>query len=128
MMDAEMAFCTFEENLQIQEDLIYYIIQEVLAKHKDDLALLERNTAPLEALKKPFLRRTHHQFIEELIKAGFDAKQGEDIGSDMEMQFMEKIDQPVFVTHRPIGIKAFYTKEDPNMPGFGLCADLLAPE
>lgn len=41
---------------------------------------------------------------------------------------MEKVEQPIFVTHFPIGIKAFYTKEDPNMPGYGLCADLLAPE
>ena len=44
------------------------------------------------------------------------------------MQFMEKVDQPIFVTHFPLAIKAFYTKEDPNMPGYGLCADLLAPE
>ena len=128
MMDAEMAFVTFEENLQIQEDLIYYIIQQVLAKHMDDLALLERDPAPLQALKKPFIRWTHEQFIDELIKAGFDAKQGDDIGSDVEMQFMEKIDQPVFVTHFPLAIKAFYTKEDPNKPWYGLCADLLAPE
>jgi asparaginyl-tRNA synthetase len=69
MMDAEMAFVSFEENLQIQEDLIFYIVQEVLAKHKDDLALLERNTAPLEALKKPFIRWTHSHYVEELMKA-----------------------------------------------------------
>ncbi len=69
MMDAEMAFVSFEENLQIQEDLIFYIVQQVLAKHKDDLAILERNTAPLEALKKPFIRWTHAQYVEELIKA-----------------------------------------------------------
>lgn len=44
------------------------------------------------------------------------------------MQYMEKVTQPVFVTHFPMGIKAFYTKEDPAKPGFALCADLLAPE
>jgi asparaginyl-tRNA synthetase len=27
-----------------------------------------------------------------------------------------------------MGIKAFYTKEDPKMPGYALCSDLLAPE
>ena len=75
MMDAEMAFVTFEENLQIQEDLIYYIIQQVLAKHIDDLALLDRDPTPLQALKKPFIRWTHEQFVDELIKAGFDVKQ-----------------------------------------------------
>ncbi len=128
MMDAEMAFTTLEDNLEIQEDLIYYIIQEVLTKNKAELEILERDTKPLEAIQKPFLRWTHVQFIEELQKAGFDVKQGDDIGSDMEMQFMEKIDQPIFLTHFPIEIKAFYMPEDPKMPGYALCADLLAPE
>jgi asparaginyl-tRNA synthetase len=41
---------------------------------------------------------------------------------------MEMVDTPVFLTHFPMGIKAFYTKEDPNMPGYALCSDLLAPE
>lgn len=44
------------------------------------------------------------------------------------MQYCEKIDQPFFLTHFPLAIKAFYTKEDPENPGYGLCADLLAPE
>jgi asparaginyl-tRNA synthetase len=41
---------------------------------------------------------------------------------------MEMVDTPIFVTHFPIAIKAFYMKEDPAMPGYALCADLLAPE
>jgi asparaginyl-tRNA synthetase len=41
---------------------------------------------------------------------------------------MEMVDTPVFLTHFPMGIKAFYTKEDPKMPGYALCSDLLAPE
>jgi asparaginyl-tRNA synthetase len=55
-------------------------------------------------------------------------KQGDDIGSDIEMQYMEMVDTPIFLTHFPLGIKAFYTKEDSNKPGYGLCSDLLAPE
>ncbi len=128
MMDAEMAFCGQDQNMVYQEELIYYIIQEVLAKHRAELAILERDTKPLEAIKLPFVRMTHDEWIDDLIAKGFDAKHGEDIGSDIEMQYMEKVDQPIFVTHFPIGIKAFYTKEDPNKPGYGLCADLLAPE
>lgn len=128
MMDAEMAFCGQEQNMVYQEELIYYIIQQVLEKHRAELAILERDTKPLEAIKLPFVRMTHDQWIDDLIAKGFDAKHGEDIGSDIEMQYMEKVDQPIFVTHFPIGIKAFYTKEDPANPGYGLCADLLAPE
>lgn len=48
---------------------------------------------------------------------GFDVKQGDDIGSDIEMQYCEKIDQPIFVTNFPVSFKAFYFKEDPENPG-----------
>lgn len=128
MMDAEVAFIQQEENMELQEQLVYYIIQQVLQKNKAELAVLERDTKPLEEIKLPFVRKTHTEWVQELIDQGFPVKQGEDIGSDIEMEYMAKQTQPIFVTHFPIGIKAFYTKEDPNMPGFWLCADLLAPE
>lgn len=129
MMDAEIPFIQQEENMAIQEQLMKYIIAQILEKNATELALLGRDTAPLQnILDKPRPRMTHVQFIEDLQKKGFDVKQGDDIGSDIEMQYMEMIDTPIFLTHFPMGIKAFYTKEDPNMPGYALCADLLAPE
>jgi asparaginyl-tRNA synthetase len=129
MMDAEIPFIQQEENMQIQEDLMKYIISQILKKNKADLAALGRDPAPLEAIvDKPWKRMTHVEFIDDLIAKGFDVKQGDDIGSDIEMQYMEMVDTPIFLTHFPLGIKAFYTKEDPNMPGYALCADLLAPE
>ena len=128
MMDAEMAFVQQDENMEIQEQLIYYIIQEVLRINKKDLEILGRDTKPLENIKLPFVKMTHEEFVEDLIKKWFDVKQWDDIWSDIEMQYCEMIDQPIFLTHFPLGIKAFYTKEDPNKPWFGLCSDLLAPE
>lgn len=128
MMDAEFAFIQQDENMELQESLMYAIIQEVLKKNRRELALLGRDTTPLESIKLPFVRMTHAEWINDLIAKGFDVKQGDDIGSDVEMQYMEKVTQPIFVTHFPMGIKAFYTKEDPAQPGFALCADLLAPE
>ena len=38
------------------------------------------------------------------------------------------VDTPIFLTNFPIELKSFYFKEDPNMPGTVLGADLLAPE
>jgi len=115
MMDAEMAFCTFEENLQIQESLIKYIIKHVLTINESDLAILNRDTAPLTAIvDTPWKRMTHTEFVADLIAKGFDVQQGEDIGSDIEMQYMDMVEQPVFVTHFPLAIKAFYTQEDPD--------------
>ncbi len=37
-------------------------------------------------------------------------------------------DRPVFITHYPTEIKAFYMKPDPSRPEVVLCADLIAPE
>lgn len=129
MMDAEIPFIQQDENMAIQEQLMKYIIAQILEKNTAELALLGRDTTPLQnILDKPRPRMTHVQFIEDLQKKGFDVQQGDDIGSDIEMQYMEMIDTPVFLTHFPMWIKAFYTKEDPNMPWYALCADLLAPE
>lgn len=128
MMDAEIAFIQQEENMQIQEDLIQYIIQEVLKKNGNELVILGRDPAPLKKINKPFKRVKYVDWVNELIALGFDVKQGDDIGSDIEMQYCEKIDQPIFVTNFPTSFKAFYFKEDPENPGTVLGADLLAPE
>lgn len=129
MMDAEIPFIQQEENMQIQEELLKYIISQVLEKNRKDLTTLGRDITPLEAIiDKPRPRMTHQEFVADLIAKWFDVQQGDDIGSDIEMQYMEMIDTPIFLTHFPLGIKAFYTKEDPNMPGYALCSDLLAPE
>lgn len=129
MMDAEIPFIQQDENMQIQEDLLKYIIRQVLEKNSKDLTLLGRDMTPLSSIvDKPRPRMTHEEFVADLIAKWFDVKQGDDIGSDIEMQYMEMIDTPIFLTHFPLGIKAFYTKEDPNKPGYGLCSDLLAPE
>jgi asparaginyl-tRNA synthetase len=129
MMDAEIPFIQQDENMQIQEDLLKYVIVQVLEKNHKDLATLERDIAPLQHIVSvPWKRMTHIEFVDDLIAKGFDVQQGDDIGSDIEMQYMAMVDTPVFLTHFPMNIKAFYTKEDPNMPGYALCSDLLAPE
>jgi asparaginyl-tRNA synthetase len=123
MMDAEIPFIQQDENMQIQEDLLKYIIAQVLEVNHKDLAVLERDTTPLSTiLEKPRPRMTHREFVDDLIAKGFDVQQGDDIGSDIEMQYMAMIDTPIFVTHFPMGIKAFYTKEDPAMPGYAYVA------
>ena len=129
MMDAEMPFISQEDNLQIQEDLLKYIIKQVLEVNKKDFEILWRDTAPLQTvLDKPWKRMTHLERTQDLRAKWFDVQDGEDVGSDIEMQYMEKEEVPIFVTHFPLGIKAFYTLEDPDNPGYALCDDLLAPE
>ncbi len=127
MMDAEMAFCTLEENLEIQENLICHIAKKVLEKHRGDLEILERDPAPLEKLKAPFIHMTHSEAVAELNKKGSDIKITEDLGGDDETLLTEDKDLPVFITHWPKDIKSFYMKRDEN-DKYALCADLIAIE
>jgi asparaginyl-tRNA synthetase len=68
MMDAEIPFIQQDENMQIQEDMLKYIITQVLEKNPADLTLIGRDTAPLEAIiNKPRPRMTHEEFVDDLI-------------------------------------------------------------
>ncbi len=128
MMDAEAAFVNHEENMKIQEDLISFIVEQVLKNKKTELLFLERNIESLKKIKTPFPRITYHQAIEICQKNGLKAKFGEDLGGDEETIISKQFDRPVFIEKYPAKIKAFYMKPDPENPKLVLNADCLAPE
>jgi len=127
MMDAEMAFTNLDDNLKIQEELIRYMVNKVLEENKLELELLERDIKSLENITKPFYRITHTEAIKQLQDLGSDIKEGEDLGADDETILTKEYDNPLFITHYPAKIKAFYMKRDKD-DRYALCADLLAPE
>lgn len=128
MMDAEMAFVDLDENLQIQEELIRFMVSAALEKNKEDLEVLERDVKPLENISKPFHRITHTEAVKKLQKMGSDIKDGEDLGGDDETILTKEYDNPLFVTHYPSKIKAFYMKRSEGDDSLAECVDLLAPE
>jgi asparaginyl-tRNA synthetase len=79
MMDAETAFTDNEANMKIQEELVYYIIQEILKINITDLELLERDISKLEKITIPFARKKHADVVKELQAMGSDIKTGEDL-------------------------------------------------
>jgi len=128
MMDAEMAFVGHEENMQIQEDLILFIIGRVLEERRFELGVLDRDVSKLESIKGPFLRIEHKDVVAMLQEMGSDIGDEDDLGADDETMLMKKYESPIFVTHYPAKEKAFYMKADPEDESRALCADLLAPE
>lgn len=66
MMDAEMPFMGYKENMEMQENLVYFIIQEVLKLRRTELEILERNIEALEKIQLPFPRKTHAEIVKEL--------------------------------------------------------------
>lgn len=128
MMDAEMAFVEYEENLKIQEELISYIVAEVLLHNSAELKILERDTTILARVKPPFYRLTHTEAVAKLRERGSDIGEGDDLGADDETLLSELYDRPIFVEKYPAAVKVFYMKRDPQDETRALNADLLAPE
>ncbi|MEK7681141.1 MAG: asparagine--tRNA ligase [Patescibacteria group bacterium] len=128
MMDAEAAFVDHDQNLQIQEGLVRYIICYCLKNCKEELVALERNVEPLQKADKPFTRYTYDQAIEKLRELGSDIKYGEDLGNDDEGLLTKDSEVPVFIEKWPKSIKPFYMKRDPNNAELVLNDDLIAIE
>jgi asparaginyl-tRNA synthetase len=128
MLEAEAAYFDFEDNMKLQEELVYFIVQRVLERRQNELKILERDISKLEAVKLPFPRLSYTEAIELLNKEGHDIKWGEDFGAPHETAVSSKFDSPVFIHRFPTKIKAFYMKPDDNDPNVVLGADLIAPE
>ncbi len=128
MMDAEAAYVEHEENMQIQEDLIRFVIRSVLSKCDEELRILERDIDALKRADAPFKRMTHHDAIEYLRSKGSDITHESDLGAADEVTLTENSDTPIFIEKWPKEIKAFYMKRDPNNPDLVLGNDLIAPE
>lgn len=128
MIEPEMAFVEHEENLQIQEQFVSSIVQTVIMNCRKELETLQRDVSKLEKIKAPFPRITYDDAIAFLNENGFEVPWGEDFGAPHETAIAEKYETPVFITHYPTSIKAFYMKPDPTRPEVVLCADLIAPE
>ncbi|GAB6088159.1 asparagine--tRNA ligase [Alkaliphilus crotonatoxidans] len=128
MVEPEMAYVDFEGNLEIQEQMVEYIVQRVLQHKKIELKRLQRDTTILEKIKAPFPRITYTEAVKLLQEGGFEFEWGEDFGAPHETYIAEKFDKPVFITHFPTKMKAFYMQPDPTNPDVILGADLIAPE
>ncbi|MET1179556.1 asparagine--tRNA ligase [Peribacillus simplex] len=129
MIEPEMAFIEFKENLEVQEQFVSSIIQSVLKNCQLELNTLSRDTSKLEQIQAPFPRITYDEAIKFLHEQGFDDIQwGDDFGAPHETAIAESYDKPVFITHYPTKIKPFYMQPDPDREEVVLCADLIAPE
>ncbi|WP_238980459.1 asparagine--tRNA ligase [Geobacillus sp. YHL] len=129
MVEPEMAFYEFEDNLRLQEEYVSYLVQSVLERCRLELGRLGRDVSKLELVKPPFPRLTYDEAIKLLHEKGLtDIEWGDDFGALHETAIAESFDKPVFITHYPASLKPFYMQPDPNRPDVVLCADLIAPE
>jgi asparaginyl-tRNA synthetase len=128
MIEPEVAFMEFEGLVELAEDFVVALTGRVLERCQEDLKRLERDTAKLEAIRKPFPRITYREGIAKLAAAGFPVKFGDDLGADEETALAQGLDRPLVVSRFPTAIKSFYMQPDPQDPEVVLGLDMLAPE
>ena len=99
-----------------------------LDRCREDLKIVERDTTKLERVKGPFPRIHYNDAVRMLKEAGREFEWGGDFGAPDETELSNRYDTPIFVTHYPAAVKAFYMEPDPVDPRLSLSCDCLAPE
>ena len=127
-IEPEMAFADLEDVMALCQELILYLVGRVLEKCKKQFEVLERDTAPLEALPSTFPRITYSEAVEILRKEGIEFTWGDDFGAPAETALSDRFSSPFLVHRYPAKCKAFYMKRDPENEELALCVDVLAPE
>ncbi|HVO12259.1 MAG TPA: asparagine--tRNA ligase [Vicinamibacteria bacterium] len=128
MVEPEIAFAHLEDAIALAEGLVSYVVAQALEKRREELKVLERDTAKLESVKPPFPRLHYKEAMALLQQKGSTTPMGSDFGGTDETLIAEQFDRPVVVHHFPAAIKAFYMKPDAAEPEYSLSADVLAPE
>ena len=137
MIEPEIAFCDLNGLMDIEEDMLKYVINYCLTNAKDELEFLDKfvEKGLIEKLNKvvnsKFTRITHEEVVtilkEAKCKWEFQPEYGEDIAKEHEKYITEYFNGPVFITNWPKDIKAFYMKQ--NDDGKTVAAvDLELPE
>ncbi|MFA5131282.1 MAG: asparagine--tRNA ligase [Patescibacteria group bacterium] len=137
MMEPEMAFADLNDDMDMEEKMIKYLISYVLKELPEEMEFFNKFIDPtlLERLTKlinsEFRRMTYTEGIEILEKSGkkfeYPVKWGIDLQTEHERYLCEEVvGGPVFLTDYPKDIKAFYMRM--NDDGKTVAAvDLLVP-
>ena len=137
MIEPEMAFCDLEGLMDVEEEMLKYVIKYVLDNCEEEINFCDQFVE--KGLKKKitdlltanFTRISHHDVIDLLLKSGkkweFLPSYEDDIAKEHEKYVTEYFNGPVFITNWPKDIKAYYMKVNPD--GKTVAAvDLVVPQ
>jgi asparaginyl-tRNA synthetase len=127
-LEVELAWCDLEGLLDFVERMVLYTTHALAERRPSELAALGRPPAELAALQGPFPRLRYAEALERLAARGLPARWGSDLGTPEERALTLEEKAPIFVTHFPRELKAFYMLRSPEDPRTVEAADLLAPE
>jgi len=127
-LEVELAWCDLDGLLDFVERMFAFLCHDLAAHSAKDLELLGRPPAELAAISTPFPRMSYAAAIARLASQGFPVTWGSDLGSAEERALTIESKAPLFVTHYPRELKAFYMLQSANDPRTVEAADLLGPE
>ena len=120
MIEPEMAFMDLNDLMNVEEEMLKFVVKSVLDKCKDEITFLTQFIDnglqdKLTALvNSKFNRVTHKEAIDILknanVKWEFEPSYEEDIAKEHEKYLTEHFNGPVFVYNWPKDIKAWYMK------------------
>ncbi|MCM1514201.1 MAG: asparagine--tRNA ligase [Anaeroplasma bactoclasticum] len=136
MIEPEMAFCDLEGLMDIEEEMLKFVVQYVFDHCKEEIEFFDRFVEKglkqriISLLKSQFVRISHHDVVDILkqsnIKWEFEPGYDEDISKEHERYITDYFKGPVFITDWPKDIKAYYMKV--NEDGKTVAAvDLVVP-
>ena len=137
MIEPEICFADLNDDMDLAEDMVKYIISYVLEHCPEEMEFFNNfiDKGLLDKLHNvvhsDFARITYTDAIKELEKNNdnfeFPVHWGSDLQTEHERYLCEVLfKKPVFVTDYPAEIKAFYMKLNPDGKTVA-AADLLAP-
>ena len=131
-IEAELDFITFEGLLNHLEMVISQVIETALADPSIATLIRELNK-DFKPPERPFLRMKYSDAIDWLVEHDIKNEDnmphqfGDDIAEAAERRMTDIINRPIFLTHFPTEIKAFYMKKDASDPRVTESVDVLMP-
>ena len=137
MLEPEMAFCDLNCNMDLAEEMLKYLLNDVLEKCGEDMALFNKfiEKGLIDKLRhvidNDFVRISYTDAVEELQKSGrnfeFPVSWGVDLQSEHERYLTEEAYRlPLIVTDYPASIKPFYMRVNDDTTTVA-AMDILVP-
>jgi len=127
-LEIELAWCDLDGLIDFIERMMVAVLHAVAERRPKELKALGRPPEELLAIRAPFERVRYSEAIDRLSKLGFPVQFGSDLGTAEERALTLESTSPLFVTHYPRELKAFYMLRSPDDPRTVEATDLLGPE
>lgn len=137
MIEPEMAFCDLEELMDIEEEMLKFVLKYVLDNCPEEINFCDQfvekglKAKITNVLESKFVRISHHDVVDLLLNSGqkweFKPSYEDDIAKEHEKFITEHFNGPVFIKDWPKDIKAYYMKLNPDNKTVA-AVDLVVPQ